>query len=139
MSIRIPAEMYHIPHKTLGNKVNGEHGKKVGRPYTFTLEKKSEICEILIRCSKIGVPLGKRTLIRIVKELALAKGKASLFWARTKDNLRNVLFYDGHSSHLNCVAFLLACLEPEKDIRVVVLPSGQTAFLQPLDKGIRRS
>ncbi|GAU95614.1 hypothetical protein RvY_07204 [Ramazzottius varieornatus] len=43
MSIRMAAEMYHIPHRPLGNKVNGEYGKKVGRPNTFTLEEESEI------------------------------------------------------------------------------------------------
>ncbi|GAV05115.1 hypothetical protein RvY_15291 [Ramazzottius varieornatus] len=68
------AEKYHIPQKTLYNKVKGKHPKKAGRPNTFTLEEETEICEILVRCSKIGVPLGKRTSIKIVKAIALAKG-----------------------------------------------------------------
>ncbi|GAV03707.1 hypothetical protein RvY_14096 [Ramazzottius varieornatus] len=49
---------------------------------------------------------------------------------------KNVLFCDGHSSHLSCIPFLVACMEHEKEIRVVVLLSGQTAFLQPLDKEV---
>ncbi|GAU94877.1 hypothetical protein RvY_06581 [Ramazzottius varieornatus] len=48
----------------------------------------------------------------------------------------NVVFLDGHSSHLSCVAFFVACMEHEKEIRVVALPSGQTTFFQPLDKEV---
>ncbi|GAU87348.1 hypothetical protein RvY_00215 [Ramazzottius varieornatus] len=73
MSIRMAAERYQIPHITLANKVNGKHGKKAGRPSTFTMEEEEDITEILVRCSKIGVPLGKRTLIKIVKAIAIAK------------------------------------------------------------------
>ncbi|GAV03708.1 hypothetical protein RvY_14097 [Ramazzottius varieornatus] len=73
MSIRMAAAIYDIPHKTLGNKFNGKHQKKVGRPNTFTLEEEAEIREILVRCSKIGVPLGKRSLIKIVKPSPLRK------------------------------------------------------------------
>ncbi|GAV01848.1 hypothetical protein RvY_12492 [Ramazzottius varieornatus] len=73
------AAIYHIPHKTLGKKFNGKHQKKVGRPNTFTLEEKAEISEILVCCSKIGVPLGKRSLIKIVKAIAIAKG---MDWAK---------------------------------------------------------
>ncbi|GAU96466.1 hypothetical protein RvY_07905 [Ramazzottius varieornatus] len=90
MSIRMAAEMYHIPHRTLGNEVNGEHGKKVGRPNTFTLEEESEICEIIVRCSKIGVPLGKRNLIRIVKEIALAKEKSKEKAKGLRNQKRNI-------------------------------------------------
>ncbi|GAU94878.1 hypothetical protein RvY_06582 [Ramazzottius varieornatus] len=74
MSTRMAAEKYHIPQKILYNKVKGKHPKKARRPNTFTLEEETEICEILVRCSKIGVPLGKRTFIKIVKAIALAKG-----------------------------------------------------------------
>ncbi|GAV08458.1 hypothetical protein RvY_18142 [Ramazzottius varieornatus] len=278
MSIRMAAERYQIPHTTLANKVNGKHGKKAGRPSTFTMEEEEDIAEILVRCSKIGVPLGKRTLIKIVKAIAIAKGmnwakftdrwhrnflrrnrgvsvrvlsalsfKKSREWTAQRceewisllqklnesgfrlaelydkvyaergvkeavgylkssesdrENIsllamgnaagktlrplilykgkmhleshfrethdacyvgtnssgvmdtevlteflekeflssitcpKNVLIFDGHSSHLSCIAFLLACMEHEKEIQVVVLPSGQTAFLQPLDKEV---
>ncbi|GAU89086.1 hypothetical protein RvY_01680 [Ramazzottius varieornatus] len=54
-SIRMATERYHLPHTTLANKVNGKHGKKAGRPSTFTMEEEAEITEILVRCSKIGV------------------------------------------------------------------------------------
>ncbi|GAU91618.1 hypothetical protein RvY_03841 [Ramazzottius varieornatus] len=75
MSTRMAAEKYNIPQKTQYNKVKGEHSKKVGRPNTLTPEEEKEICEILVRCSTIGVPLDKRTLVEIVKAIALAKGK----------------------------------------------------------------
>ncbi|GAV00573.1 hypothetical protein RvY_11400 [Ramazzottius varieornatus] len=47
---------------------------------------------------------------------------------------KNILFYDGHCSHLNCLALLAACME--RSIEVVCLPSGQTSCLQPLDKKV---
>ncbi|GAV03904.1 hypothetical protein RvY_14269 [Ramazzottius varieornatus] len=47
---------------------------------------------------------------------------------------KNILFYDGHSSHLNCLALLAACME--RSIEVVSLPSGQTSCLQPLGKKV---
>lgn len=39
---------------------------------------------------------------------------------------------DGHASHLN-LDFIQACLKSDKNV-VVVLPAGQTARLQPLDR-----
>ncbi|GAU89220.1 hypothetical protein RvY_01797 [Ramazzottius varieornatus] len=68
------AEKYDVPQRPLYNKAKRKHPKKAGRPNTFSLEEETEICEILIRCSKIEVPLGKRTPIKIVKAVALAKG-----------------------------------------------------------------
>ncbi|GAV04586.1 hypothetical protein RvY_14850 [Ramazzottius varieornatus] len=41
------AEKYHIPYRTLANRVNRKHGRTVGRSNTFTLEEESEISEIL--------------------------------------------------------------------------------------------
>ena len=49
---------------------------------------------------------------------------------------QNVLFSDGHSSHINCVGLFLTCLQHEKEVEVVCLPAEQTAFLQPLDKKV---
>ncbi|GAU99937.1 hypothetical protein RvY_10868 [Ramazzottius varieornatus] len=74
MSIRMSDKRYRIPHTTLANKVNGKHGKKAGRPSTFTMQGEAEITEILVRCSKNGFLLAKRTLIKIVKAIAIAKG-----------------------------------------------------------------
>ncbi|GAU91583.1 hypothetical protein RvY_03810 [Ramazzottius varieornatus] len=73
------AAKYDIPPKTLANKFNGKHQKKVGCSNTFTLEEEAEISKILVRCSTIGVPLGKRSLIKIVKAIAIAKG---MDWAK---------------------------------------------------------
>ncbi|GAU89863.1 hypothetical protein RvY_02363-2 [Ramazzottius varieornatus] len=75
LSTRMAAEKYDVSQRTLYNTAKRRHPKKAGRPNTFSLEEETEICEILIRCSKIGVPLGKRTLIKIVKAVALVKGK----------------------------------------------------------------
>lgn len=50
--------------------------------------------------------------------------------------LQNVIFVDGHSSHIHNLEFLLACQESTKSVKVVVFPSGQTATLQPLDKSV---
>ena len=50
--------------------------------------------------------------------------------------LQNVLFLDGHSSHVNCVGLFLACMKQDKEVEVVCLLVGKTAFLQPLDKKV---
>ncbi|GAU92628.1 hypothetical protein RvY_04683 [Ramazzottius varieornatus] len=58
-------------------------------------------------------------------------------WSTSITTHKNVLFFDGHTSHLNCIQFLAACMNiSEKEIEVMCLPSGQTAFLQPLDKKV---
>ncbi|XP_055335902.1 uncharacterized protein LOC129586602 [Paramacrobiotus metropolitanus] len=46
---------------------------------------------------------------------------------------KNVIFVDGHFSHLNNLRFLMDCTENCKDIKVICLPAGQTSHLQPLD------
>ena len=52
--------------------------------------------------------------------------------------LQNVIFVDGHSSHVNNLEFLLACKKDNsgRDIKVVMFPAGQTFTLQPLDKSV---
>ncbi|GAU91491.1 hypothetical protein RvY_03731 [Ramazzottius varieornatus] len=42
------------------------------------MEEEAETSEILVRCSKMGVPLGKHTLIKIVKGMAIAQDLARL-------------------------------------------------------------
>ena len=74
MSIRMAAEKYRINRSTLGNKFNRKYPKRVGRPTTST-EEETEICDILLRYMKVGVPLSKRGLIRVVKVISLAKGE----------------------------------------------------------------
>ncbi|XP_055349060.1 uncharacterized protein LOC129595950 [Paramacrobiotus metropolitanus] len=46
---------------------------------------------------------------------------------------KNVIFLDGHSFHMLNDEFIHECLMSEKDITVVILPSGQTDKLQPMD------
>ncbi|XP_055330408.1 uncharacterized protein LOC129582820 [Paramacrobiotus metropolitanus] len=46
---------------------------------------------------------------------------------------KNVIFLDGHSSHMFNLEFLSECMKSDKDITVVILPSGQTGKLQPMD------
>ena len=68
------AQHFDIPPSTLYSKVNGKHAKKIGRPTSLTKEEEEEICDILLSCMKIGVPLNKRMLMRIVRAIGLAKG-----------------------------------------------------------------
>ena len=75
MSIRKAAEHFVIPVTTLHNKINGKHPKKQGRPTTFSKEEESDICDILLSCMKIGVPLNKRMLMRVVRAIGLAKSE----------------------------------------------------------------
>ena len=69
------ARHFVIPLSTLYDKLHGRHPKKMGKPTAFTKEEENEICDILLNCMKIGVPLNKRMLMRVVKAVGLAKGK----------------------------------------------------------------
>ncbi|GAV03728.1 hypothetical protein RvY_14116 [Ramazzottius varieornatus] len=79
------AERDQIPHTTLASKVKGKHGKKAGCPSTFTMDEEGETTEILVRCSKMGVPLGTHTLIKLVKAIAIAKDKTETRHDRGED------------------------------------------------------
>ncbi|GAU96001.1 hypothetical protein RvY_07511 [Ramazzottius varieornatus] len=46
---------------------------------------------------------------------------------------KNIVFMDGHHSHVLNVQLFTLCEKSEKDIQLVCLPSGQTHHLQPLD------
>lgn len=43
------------------------------------MEEEAEITQILLCCSKMGVRLGKHTLIKIVKAIDIAIGKLGVF------------------------------------------------------------
>ena len=74
MTARKAAQHFGIPPSTLYSKVNGKHAKKIGRPTALTEDEEKEICDILLSCMKVGVPLNKRMLMRIVRAIGLAKG-----------------------------------------------------------------
>ena len=69
---------FSIPISTLYDKLHGRHPKKNRKPTAFTEEEENEICDILLNCMKIGVPLNKRMLMRVVKAVGLAKGEKNV-------------------------------------------------------------
>ena len=96
MSIRKASEHFDIPFTTLRDKISGKHSKKHGRPTTFTEEEEEEICDILLSCMKIGVPLNKRMLLRIVRIIGQVKGKHIFRKNKRRISRRNdsVFFHD---------------------------------------------
>ena len=79
MTIRKAAVSFSIPLTTLARKVQGKCVRKPGRPTTLTEEEEAQICEILLQCMKIGVPLNKRMLMKVVKAIGVAKGKTEVY------------------------------------------------------------
>ncbi|OWA55055.1 hypothetical protein BV898_19440 [Hypsibius exemplaris] len=47
---------------------------------------------------------------------------------------KNVIFLDGHFSHIYYLSFLETCAASDRDIKILVFPAGQTEKLQPLNK-----
>ena len=79
LTVSQAASTYHVPRKTLNDRVKGQvvHGTKPGRDTVLSDKEEEALCSYLIYMAERGFPFTHRTVMVIARAVALRSGKGS--------------------------------------------------------------